>query len=140
MEITPKASYIIIGVITFFIIAAIVSQILMFVIYSNKSSNSDGGKVSIGSSCVKGVNQTQDGLGFKDNFRGWYDVTNCGLKQSYCRWQGDDGNKNENPAVSTTSGTNIWACTSPTGEFNPQATWNFTIADKSRTEELFQSV
>jgi hypothetical protein len=138
-KLTAQKRTIIIAVVIFFVVAAIVTTIVLVVTACNKTGKEEV-KVSIGASCVTNAKHTPAGNGFDDIYRGWYDVQKCGLKQSYCRWQGDDTNLNANPADGTTSGTNRWACTDPTGEYTAQATWPFTTADMSQSEELFKPV
>ena len=46
------------------------------------------------SSCSKNCKNSKTfsaDLGYKDNYRGWYDINNCGECNAYCRWVGNNG-------------------------------------------------
>ena len=47
-------------------------------------------------------------LGYKDNYRGWYDINNCGDHNVYFRWvsNGSGGN----PSIKTQKGSSWWSC------------------------------
>ena len=48
-------------------------------------------------------------LGYKDNYRGWYDINNCGDHNVYCRWVGNNGSGG-NPSIKTQQGSSWWSC------------------------------
>lgn len=52
--------------------------------------------------------------GYRDKWRGWYDVQKCGKCHDYCRWVGDSG-PGGNPSKRTTrkvkgKGKSWWSC------------------------------
>lgn len=49
-------------------------------------------------------------VGFQDEFRGWYDVQECGQCNDYCRWVGE-GVSGGSPTRSRDNGKSYWSCT-----------------------------
>ena len=53
--------------------------------------------------------QTPRDIGYKDKYRGWYDVQNCGFPADYCRWVGDSGTGGDpNKTLKLSKG--WWSC------------------------------
>ena len=56
--------------------------------YTAKRSNQKKGKAS---ACILKNKTTRYDPGYRDKWRGWYDVQKCGKCHDYCRWVGDSG-------------------------------------------------
>jgi hypothetical protein len=70
-------------------------------------------------------------FGFADPYRGWYDAYNCGEKNNYCRWVGDNGTGGD-PQQKTTHGSSRWSCTRPNTDFAPTIPkWDLTVLDRA---------
>jgi len=50
--------------------------------------------------------------GYVDDYRGWYDIRECGTCNDYCRWVGNNGSGGD-PSKRTVHGSSFWACHRP---------------------------
>ena len=50
--------------------------------------------------------------GYVDDYRGWYDIRECGTCNDYCRWVGNSGSGGD-PSKRTVHGSSFWACHRP---------------------------
>lgn len=66
--------------------------------------------------------------GYKDKYRGWYDVQNCGKCNDYCRWVGDSG-PGGNPMFSTEKKV----------KGKKKSWWSCWLADASEGKTLYSS-
>jgi hypothetical protein len=66
--------------------------------------------------CAKSKEPTD--LGYKDEFRGWYDTNRCNHNNAYCRWVGNSGSGG-NPKLKTVHEQSFWTCTTPTADLDP---------------------
>jgi len=71
-------------------------------------------------------------FGANDEYRGWYDIQDCGVCRDYCRWLGSGSGGD--PAVSTVVGSSHWSCAlaGSVREFtlpNYFQSWNFSKCD-----------
>ena len=55
-------------------------------------------------------------LGYKDDFRGWYDTRDCGKCNDYCRWVGNSFSGGD-PSLTTVHKTSFWACHRPDNQY-----------------------
>ena len=71
--------------------------------------------------------------GYKDNYRGWYDASGCGICQDYCRWVGNSGSGGD-PSVKTSHHDSFWSCRKAGGKsFNPGTNQKDFCPDPSDT-------
>lgn len=97
------------------------------------------GKIRVGTicknKCLPGIIPTDIGHG--DEWRGWYDVTDCGKKNRYCRWIGGTAGGGD-PSINVRNNSD-WACTTPDLEYaeiwKTGKPWTFTKADKAPLRE-----
>ena len=55
------------------------------------------------------------GVGYEDEYRGWYDTRGCGACNDYCRWTGDGG-PGDDPFLMTVKhagASSFWTCQLP---------------------------
>lgn len=58
--------------------------------------------------CLTAKGNIKD-AGYRDSYRGWYDVTGCGKCNDYCRWVGNSGSGG-NPNKKIGHGSSWWSC------------------------------
>jgi len=61
------------------------------------------------SQCV-GANPNYHDIGYDDDFRGWYDIQECGKCEDYCRWVGQDAGSGGDPSKTLAHGQAWWSC------------------------------